>query len=52
MEYDVVVSPTVKMLTATVNMYIDVGYKPIGGVSLSMDNYGNQKFSQAVIKGD
>lgn len=52
MKYYVVVSQTVQMLTETVNMYIDIGYKPIGGVSLSMDNYGNKKFSQAVIKGD
>lgn len=52
MEYNVLVGASAKILTATVKIYIATGYKPIGGVSVAMDNYGNKTFSQAVIKGD
>ena len=52
MKYKVLVGESVEQLSEFVNMHIDIGYKPIGGASVSTNNYGNEKFIQAVIKGD
>ena len=51
MEYKILVSESADMLSEIVNMHIDIGYKPIGGASVSMNDYGKKTFSQAVIKG-
>ena len=52
MKYKILVGASADQLSEFVNMHIDIGYKPIGGASVSTNNFGNEKFSQAVIKGD
>lgn len=52
MEYRALVGASADLLAVVVRSHINIGYKPIGGVSVAMDNYGNKTFSQAVIKGD
>lgn len=38
-----------KEMEELVNSYIEIGYKPLGGISISMDNI-KYIFSQAMIK--
>lgn len=52
MDYKVLVGESADMLSEIVNMHINIGYKPIGGASVSRNDYGKRTFSQAVIKGD
>ena len=52
MEYKILVGESADMLSEIVNMHIDIGYKPIGGASVSRNDYGKKTFPQAVIKGD
>lgn len=50
MEYEVLVGSSAESLAAIVEVHIALGYKPIGGVGVAMNDYGKETFSQVVIK--
>lgn len=52
MEYKVLVGTSPDLLTVIVNIHITFDWRPVGGVSVAVDNCGIKTFSQAVIKGD
>lgn len=52
MKYKVLIGDSADVLSEIVNMHIDIGYKPIGGASVSRNDYGKETFAQAVIKGE
>ncbi len=53
MQYDIVTAGTAAGLTAKVNMYINEGWQPLGGVSVALDGspvHGWLVFAQAMVK--
>lgn len=52
MEYQILGGNSAALLEEKVNDVVNFGWKPIGGVSLTVDNYQNKVWIQAMIKGD
>lgn len=52
MKYKILAGDTAHFLEECVNESIAFGWKPIGGVNLTVDNYGNKVWIQAIVVGD
>jgi hypothetical protein len=49
MEYEIINEASSENLVSCVNVWIKEGYRPIGGVSVSIGEDGNQVFTQALL---
>lgn len=52
MKYQIIDNSNPQWLADAVNRWLAEGWKPLGGVSMTITEYNNTKYAQAIVKDD